>query len=784
MDPNRLIQPEETFDKQIVSNLSVDSSTCVSEHFTSLTDEENSNQSSSLDYSLSSTSNSSNGGANFNYSVENLKLSLSTNGNVNSSNNRVMNASFIDGNESNLMSESFVNHSQMIVSNVGLSNCNSLPVVAVQGFKLGESQPKSNNILPIDKESCKDSVNIVNSIQKIMDESEPCMIKHENFRPTIKLSPQKHALFLKKKKMNRRESILNQVKLSSRLTGNKHSCRIGPAKRKDLSLEQMKSQRLDKKNNFHLELDLDILFTEKLVEKLPILVESSNDITETVFEMHDEKQAPPIDATPTNSTTTTTSPHHLSCNFSCKYCNDFNRNCTINNSIKETQHEVFNIVKYNLVKLKDLLDSDDLDFEDSIDSVLESDCVQTLISYLDTSIYGKYFSLKQESCNNCKSMSNLSMKDILSLQLVATQVVKKLSCGRMDQVETLVTKLTITKLILLINSMCDSIRYEALWICGNLAKHHHNFRDDLLDSNVLNEIVTLITGFSGTTDLNEDTTSLLRMAAWCFSKLCFGTVFPKERHMRKEIELLDKFLSFEDSDILKNVCRALGRLMLPKEMIDVFLKTGRLPKIVDLLKHVDDNVIGQALVAAVNISAGTDEETQELVTLNALNVCYDILKSNKSRTIKVDAMILVSNIAACTEKQVECAVECGVLELVANLFHNRDTHIDMKKEAVWIFSNSTSNGTEQHLELFTEKYQILVPVAKMVMNCNDTNVVTLGLQTLLRIVQYYDEDKEPEQLAGVLAKLNECGADKYISQMDTNRYGTAAKLNKYFTPKK
>jgi len=209
--------------------------------------------------------------------------------------------------------------------------------------------------------------------------------------------------------------------------------------------------------------------------------------------------------------------------------------------------------------------------------------------------------------------------------------------------------------------------------------------------------------------------------------------------MRQQIAIVNNMLKSNVVEVLKNACRALSSLMIPKKMVDCFLQIGNVQRLVELISNDDQDLVSPALGASINISAGTDEQTRSLVSCNILNILCKLMKQ-PSRKLRVDIMILISNVAACTCEEVGLIVESGILEEVSILFKRKDTALDLKKEAVWVFTNAVDKGLEHHREYFVETLEIVRPLCEM-LKCHDQKIISLAIQCLFQTVEHYEKKK-------------------------------------------
>lgn len=211
---------------------------------------------------------------------------------------------------------------------------------------------------------------------------------------------QRKKLIVKRRKMNWREKIVYQTRLINYLSNTdiktstlSSSHQPQQPERKAPPFTEMKKKRLEREKSMLIDLDVNLQMEGLNQQEVFTRV-----VTVDKIQQFDTFSSPSF--------------------------------CTLQNSQQLDVFLSFKRVHNAIRSLKKMLSSETLDFEDAIDTILESDTVPHLLSYLDFYLLNNYSinrNVSTDNCNNTSEQPILTLKQIYGLQLEAAKVFSKVS---------------------------------------------------------------------------------------------------------------------------------------------------------------------------------------------------------------------------------------------------------------------------------------------------------------------------------------------------------------------
>ena len=132
-----------------------------------------------------------------------------------------------------------------------------------------------------------------------------------------------------------------------------------------------------------------------------------------------------------------------------------------------------------------------------------------------------------------------------------------------------------------------------------------------------------------------------------------------------------------------------------RQLIQLVVDSGVLPKVVAYLGHPEINVVMPALRIAGNVISGSDVQTQAAVDAGALKALVPLL-SHQRRNVRREACWAVSNVAAGTAEQIEALMTVpGLVAAVIGALKSGEWNV--RKEAAWVVSNIATTGAPEHV---------------------------------------------------------------------------------------
>uniref|UniRef100_A0A2I3GR37 Importin subunit alpha n=1 Tax=Nomascus leucogenys TaxID=61853 RepID=A0A2I3GR37_NOMLE len=283
-------------------------------------------------------------------------------------------------------------------------------------------------------------------------------------------------------------------------------------------------------------------------------------------------------------------------------------------------------------------------------------------------------------------------------------------------------------LIKLLSSHNVAVCEQAMWALGNIPGDGLEFRDNVISSNAIPHLLTLISPTLLITFLWNIT--------WTLSNLCLKkTPYPCETAVKQMLPALS-LLQHHDSEVLSEACWSLSYLTDGcKEHIGQVVDTGVLPRLVALMTSSELNVWTPSLCTVGNIITGTDEQKQMAIDVGMLNVLPQLLQHNKP-SIQKEAAWALSNVVAGPSYHTQQLLAYNVLP-------------PLVKEAVWTVANFAMWVTVDQLIFHSG---VLEPLANLLI-APDVKIVLIILDVISCILQAAEKRSEKEILCFLIEEL-------------------------------
>ena len=294
------------------------------------------------------------------------------------------------------------------------------------------------------------------------------------------------------------------------------------------------------------------------------------------------------------------------------------------------------------------------------------------------------------------------------------------------------------------NPQKKNIRDQSIWALGNIAGDSPQYRNLVLQANVMEPLLCLI--YSTLDNMLDEKTnlSLLRNATWTLSNLCRGKPRPPFETVSPALTVLNKLIKLKDPEILADTCWTLSYLCDgPNENIAAVIESGVTERCVELLMHPETKVKVPALRTVGNLVTSFDEHTQKVIAFkNCLPNLLALLYHQK-KEVRKEAAWTISNITAGNKDQINLVLQATgkingsvdgnriVPKLIDLLKHDC---FDVKKEAAWALSNCTSGGTNQ--QIFHLVSQGAIPqLCDLLCKDIETKIIVVALEGLTNILK-------------------------------------------------
>lgn len=316
---------------------------------------------------------------------------------------------------------------------------------------------------------------------------------------------------------------------------------------------------------------------------------------------------------------------------------------------------------YSFIGLRKLLS---LNVDTPIQAVIDLNLPQKLIEFMD-----------------CEKYPHLILE--------ATWCCCNISTGTSSQIQRLIDKGLVPKLIRLLYCNSGEIYEQAAWCVANIAADCGKFKNILIHSGC---VVPLADKILQTNDLQ-----IIKNSTWSLANVCRGKNSYNQELAPAAKAFIKVIMAIEDLETVSDALMGLSDVM-NEAVINTITDSPILPKMKEYCKY-DQRAIQLPLLRIVAfVTNGTDEQTQKVIDTGFLDEFFKLLANPKQdKRIVKEILWIVSNISIGTVDQIDATiVKEDRYQLI--LKYALGDNVELKKEAVWSICNATKNATEDQIE--------------------------------------------------------------------------------------
>lgn len=347
-----------------------------------------------------------------------------------------------------------------------------------------------------------------------------------------------------------------------------------------------------------------------------------------------------------------------------------------------------------------------------IDDVIKANLVQNLVAYL-------------------------GITDHPNLQFEAAWALTNIASGTSSQTRHVVESGAVTPFVKLLTSANSNVCEQAVWALGNIAGDGAELRDLVIKCGIIEPLLALVR--------NDTPNTFLRNITWTLSNLCRNKNPAPSMHVLQQLlPTLSSLLYYNDKEVLTDTCWALSYITDgPNDKIDAVIKTGVVPRLVELLNVHNKNEVGilsPALRCIGNIVTGSDEQTQSVIDARALEI-FPALLTHQKIGVQKEAAWTLSNITAGTQVQIQAVVQAELVPLLVHVLATSELRV--QKEAAWAITNYTSGASTEQV-LYLVQCHVIKPICDL-MTARDPKLVKVLLDGLCNILLVAEKVGQLEQ---------------------------------------
>ncbi|CAD8128509.1 unnamed protein product [Paramecium sonneborni] len=307
------------------------------------------------------------------------------------------------------------------------------------------------------------------------------------------------------------------------------------------------------------------------------------------------------------------------------------------------------------------------------------------------------------------------------LKYEALWIICNIGCGTQKQIQKIIDNDGINILFLALESEYDQIIELGVWALANISGDNIQFRDMLINKGIVQPLIRLAQIYmSG----NFQT---FKTIVWAISNLAKGK--PTTTMYKKELILILTEIIMnidQDDELLIDAIWGLSYLSEDDIYFNLFIQTGVILKLSQLLHQQKQTLIIPSLRILGNILTGNEEQTNQVLYTGILQIFDNLLKQNLNKKIRKEICWSLSNIAAGTPHQVKQIIKND--SLLKSIFRQLDSRIpEITKEIAFFLSNTAIYAESQDLDYLVLSYGFIQKLA-MLLDSEDKTVIQTSLE--------------------------------------------------------
>jgi hypothetical protein len=332
------------------------------------------------------------------------------------------------------------------------------------------------------------------------------------------------------------------------------------------------------------------------------------------------------------------------------------------------------------------------------------------------------------------------------MQYEAAWCITNIATGTREQVQCLVEKGVIQRLVVLMKNENEKLKNQAIWALGNISGECIEYRDASIAFGIVPSLVEALA--------NTKNAEILKNGSWALLNTIRGKPVPDYEKIKCTIPIFCKLiLEHNDEDIVTDSCWGLTTISENSpNKAEIFMNNNILPKLVQLLGSTHIPTVFHALRCIGTVLVEKEEVTQLAINAGVVPALAHLINIEKV-SMRKEAAWAISNITAGSAAQLQTVINSGLISKLVSLAIN--DNFEVRRESIWCLSNATTSCNAEQLKVLVESGVVEALCGILVSNDARTIAISLeGLETTLKKAKTLISERYAEEIAMRIEKCN------------------------------
>lgn len=353
---------------------------------------------------------------------------------------------------------------------------------------------------------------------------------------------------------------------------------------------------------------------------------------------------------------------------------------------------------------------------------------------------------------------------MLWLRIMLFRILTNIVSGTSGQTQVVVDHDTIPALMNILQSHNNAdVIEQAVWCIGNIAGEAPKMRDLVVTAGALPFILQLLCK-------PQQTIQILRTAVWCVSLMCKTVPLSDFAVVKSALPAIAQLpLHVQDEEVLTDACWCLFYLSGDESpthlQVQAVIASGVIPRLVELLRHNNTNVVTPALRTIGTVVMGDEDQTQTVLNCHVLPALRQLL-NHSQKDIRKEACWTISNITAGTQEQIQQVIDADLIPALVSILSSNE-EFEVKQRIAWALSNAANGASDEQMTRYLADHGVIESMCQL-LACDDRKIIEGVLECLDNILHVGAADAENnDNPAGneYVSRLESCGGTARVTAL-------------------